>query len=64
MRRISEPGTTLQVLVTTNVPISPIVVILMMSEIRSYETSILSRVTQRKIPGNGIFHSHRREHHK
>jgi hypothetical protein len=45
----------LRFLVTANVvPISPILVTLMMEEIRSFETSILTRVTRRNIPGAGI----------
>jgi hypothetical protein len=40
---------------------SPILVTLMMQAIRSYETSVLARVTRRNIPEYGILHSHHRE---
>jgi hypothetical protein len=42
------------------VPSSLILVILMMEAIRSYETSVLIRATQRHISQDGIPHSHRR----
>jgi hypothetical protein len=50
-----------RLLVTANVPISPILVTLMMEAIHSPETSVLTRVTQPNIPEDGILHSHRRE---
>jgi hypothetical protein len=40
--------------------ISLILVILMMEAIFSFETSVLTRATQRNIPQNSILHSHRR----
>jgi hypothetical protein len=43
------------------VPISPIAVALKMEAIRSWETSVLTRVTRRNIPEDGILHSYRRE---
>jgi hypothetical protein len=44
--------------VTANVvPISPILVTLMMEAIRSTETSVLSRGTQRHIPEDDILHT-------
>jgi hypothetical protein len=43
---------------------SPIFVTLMIEAMRSSETSVLSRVTRRNIPEDGIFHSHRRENLK
>jgi hypothetical protein len=51
-----------RLLVTTNVvPSSPILDILRMEANRSYETSVLTKVTRRNIPEEGILHSHRRE---
>jgi hypothetical protein len=41
-----------QLLVTTNVPSSPILVTLMMPAPGSSETSVLTRVTRRNIPEN------------
>jgi hypothetical protein len=65
MTRICELGTTLAVtsnnfaivielLVTVNVRNSPIRVTLMMEAIRSSETSVLTRVTWRHVPEDGI----------
>jgi hypothetical protein len=44
-------------LVTTNVPSSRILVILMMEALRSSETSVLTRVTWRDNPEDDILHT-------
>jgi hypothetical protein len=69
--RIGELGTTLavtssvrQLLVTANVPSSPILVILMMEALSFAETSVLIKAIRRNIPDHGIPHSHRRENLK
>jgi hypothetical protein len=55
----------LRLLVTANViPRSQISFTLMMKEIRSSETSVLTRDTQRNIPEDGILLSHSRENVK
>jgi hypothetical protein len=55
----------LKLLITANVvPSSPILVILMMEAILSFETSVLTRAAWRHIPEEGIRHSHFHENLK
>jgi hypothetical protein len=48
----------LQLLVTANLPSSPILVTLMMEAIRSSKMSVLTRATWLHIPEDSILHSH------
>jgi hypothetical protein len=41
-------------------PSSPILVTLMMKAIRSSDTSVLTRATQRNVPEDVTLHNHRR----
>jgi hypothetical protein len=53
-----------RLLVTANVPNSPILVTLLMEALRSSETSVLTTATQRTISEDAIIYSHRRENLK
>jgi hypothetical protein len=53
-----------RLLVTANVPYSPILVALLMEALRSSETSFLTKSTPRNILEDGILHSHRSENLK
>jgi hypothetical protein len=63
--RIGDLRSELRLIVIANVvPNSQILVTLIMEAIRSSETSVLRRATQRHISEDGILHSHRRENLK
>jgi hypothetical protein len=57
---IHELRSVLRLLVNANiVPSSQILVTLIMEEIRSSESSVLTKATLRNIPEGGIIHGHR-----
>jgi hypothetical protein len=64
--RIDELGTSKRasVVVTGSVHSSPILVTLKKEAMRFSEMSVLTRVTRRHIPDEGILHRHRRENLK
>jgi hypothetical protein len=60
--RIVERTLTVRLLVTAGIAASsPILVIPMMEAIYSFETPILTRVTRRNSPEDGVLHNHRSE---
>jgi hypothetical protein len=64
MKRVSDLGKTLAVVTANVFPSSPILVTLMMEELRSSETSVLTRVIRRHIPEDASLHTRRRENLK